>query len=184
MGVEGDPNDIPGSLRLDEGRWPRRTNEIMLGSKLARDKGLGTGDTVRLAGRDFQVVGIGRLRGFGFSTDSFGFIELESLRQRAPIGDVVNMVAIASTNPPLTRQRIDDLDSLSVFSADDLVRLAEQANQAGTVIRLIMVLLTLMIAALFVGKHAESLGRRAPPRARDPQGDRDAWPHDRLGDRR
>ena len=47
----------------------------MFGSKLARDKGLRTDDTVRLAGRDFQVVGIGRLRGFGFSTDSFGFIE-------------------------------------------------------------------------------------------------------------
>ena len=31
------------------------------------------------------------------------------------------------------------------------MQLAEQANQAGTVIRLIMVLLTLVIAALFVG---------------------------------
>jgi hypothetical protein len=37
MGVEGDPNDIPGALRLDSGRWPRRTDEIMLGAKVARD---------------------------------------------------------------------------------------------------------------------------------------------------
>jgi len=150
MGVEGDPNDIPGALRLDEGRWPRRTDEIMLGAKLSRDKALRIGDTVRLAGRDFRVVGIGRLRGFGFASDAFGYIELESLRQRASIGDVVNMVAVATTNPSLTRQRIDDLDSLSAFSAADLIALAEQANQAGTVIRLIMVLLTLVIAALFV----------------------------------
>ena len=150
MGVEGDPNDIPGALRLDDGRWPRRNDEIMLGAKLARDKGLGIGSTVRLAGRDFNVVGIGRLRGFGFSGDSFGYIELESLRQRASIGDVVNMIAVETTSPTVTRQRIDELDSLSVYSAADLVRLAEEANQAGVVIRLIMVLLTLVIAALFV----------------------------------
>ncbi len=150
MGVEGDPNDIPGSLRLDEGRWPRRTDEIMLGSKLAREKELRIGESVRLAGRDFAVVGIGRLRGFGFSGDSLGYIELQSLRQRASIGDVVNMIAISTASPAVTRQRIDDLESLSVFSADELVRLAEQANEAGTVIRMIMVLLTLVIAALFV----------------------------------
>jgi putative ABC transport system permease protein len=150
MGVEGDPNDIPGALRLDEGRWPRRTDEIMLGSKLARDKALRIGDTARLAGRDFRIVGIGRLRGFGFSGDSMGYIELQSLRQRASIGDVVNMIAVATTSPTITRQRIDDLESLSVFSADDLVRLAEEANQAGVVMRFIMVLLTLVIAALFV----------------------------------
>jgi ABC-type lipoprotein release transport system permease subunit len=150
MGVEGDPNDIPGALRLDSGRWPRRTDEIMLGAKLARDKRLTLGDTLRLAGRDFTVVGIGRLRGFGFSGDSLGYIELQSLRQRASIGDVVNMIAVATTNPPVTRQRIDDLESLSTFSAADLIRQAEDANQAGVVIRFIMVLLTLVIAALFV----------------------------------
>ncbi len=150
MGVEGDPNDIPGALRLDEGRWPRRTDEIMLGAKLAREKGLPVGGTVRRAGRDFTVVGIGRLRGFGFSGDSYGYVELQSLRQRAAIGDVVNMIALATESPAVTRRRVDDLESLSVFSADDLIRLAEEANQAGVVIRLIMVLLTLLIAALFV----------------------------------
>jgi ABC-type lipoprotein release transport system permease subunit len=150
MGVEGDPNDIPGSLRLDDGRWPRRTGEIMLGAKLAREKSLSIGDTVRLAGRDFEVVGIGRLRGFGLGGDSSGYIELQSLRQRASIGDVVNTIAVATATPSVTRQRIDDLESLSVYSSDDMVRLAEEANQAGVVIRLIMVLLTLVIAALFV----------------------------------
>ena len=120
MGVEGDPNDIPGSLRLDEGRWPRRNDEIMLGAKLARDKGLTLGSTIRLAGRDFTVVGIGRLRGFGFSGDSLGYIQRESLRQRASLADVVNMIAVATTDPPLTRQRIDELDSLSAFSAADV----------------------------------------------------------------
>ena len=46
MGVEGDPNDIPGALRLDQGRWPRRTDEIMVGAKLAREKPLSVGETV------------------------------------------------------------------------------------------------------------------------------------------
>jgi putative ABC transport system permease protein len=57
---------------------------------------------------------------------------------------------VATESPDVTRQRIEDLESLSVFSANDLIRLAEEANQAGVVIRLIMVLLTLLIAALFV----------------------------------
>lgn len=150
MGVEGDPNDIPGALRLDSGRWPRRSDEIMLGARLAREKGLGIDDIVRLAGRDFRVVGIGRLRGFGLSADSVGYIERQSLRQRAPIGDVVNSIAVATNSPAVTRERIEDLGSLAVYSPDDLVRLAEIANQSGVVIRGIMMLLTLTIAALFV----------------------------------
>lgn len=150
MGVDGDPNDVAGALRLDEGRWPRRTDEIMLGAKLAREKGLHVDDTVRLAGRDFKVVGVGRLRGFGVTADSVGYIDLQSLRQRATIGDIVNSIAIASTAPDLTRQRIADLESLDPYTVADLVRFAEAANQTGVVIRGIMMSLTLTIAALFV----------------------------------
>lgn len=150
MGVDGDPTEIPAALRLDSGRWIRRTNEVMLGAKLAREKNLGLNDTVRLAGRDFTVVGIGRLRGFGFSADSYAYMDLISLRQRAPIGDIVNMVGIATTSPALTRERIADMDSLDVFDTTDLIRLADEANESGVIVRLIMVLLTLTIAALFV----------------------------------
>jgi ABC-type lipoprotein release transport system permease subunit len=150
MGLDGDPNDVPGALRMDEGRWPRRTDEIMLGAKLAREKALGLEDVVRLAGRDFRVVGIGRLRGFGVTADSFGYIELQSLRQRAVIGDIVNSIAVASASPDETRQRIDEIESLAPYTVPELVRFAEEANQTGVVIRGIMMSLTLTIAALFV----------------------------------
>lgn len=161
MGVDGDPNDIPGSLRLDRGHWPRRSDEIMLGAKLAREKALDIGSVVRLNGRDFRVVGVGRLRGFGFAADSMAYVERDALRQRAPIGDIVNMIAIATTSPEVTRARIDAMDSLSVYSPSDLIRLAEQANQAGVVIRGIMVALVLTVAALFVGNM---LGRSVAER--------------------
>src|SRR3712207_2953120 len=71
QGVDGDPTLIPNMVLMKEGRWLRRSDEIVLGATLARDKGLSVGDTVRLNGRDFAVVGLGRLRGSGgFGSDS------------------------------------------------------------------------------------------------------------------
>ncbi|MCC6179972.1 MAG: ABC transporter permease [Chloroflexi bacterium] len=150
MGVDGDPSDIPGALVLKEGRWLRRTNEVMLGARLARERGFTLGDSIRLNGRDFQVVGIGRLRGFGFNADSVAYLDLRSLQQRSAVGDVVNTIAIWSSSPAATRTGLADLDSLSVYDPDELVHLAEQANQSGVVIRWILVVMILTIAALFV----------------------------------
>ncbi len=150
IGIDGDPTLVPGVLAVQQGRWLRRSDEIVLGDKLSREKGIGVGDTIRLDGRDFGVVGIGKLRGTGLSADSVAYLDYRALRQRAEIGDVVNVIIVDTDRPEVTRQRILELDSLSVFDPSDLVRKAEEANATAAVMRWILNLLTLSIAALFV----------------------------------
>jgi ABC-type antimicrobial peptide transport system permease subunit len=150
MGVDGEPEMIPGALVVEQGRWLRRSNEVFLGSKLSRERGLRLGDTLRLNSRDFTVVGSGKLRGFGFSADAVAYLDYHAFAQRAPVGDVVSIVAIDAEQPAAAGERIAELDSLSVFTPADLVAEAERVNAIGVVMRLILNVLTLTIAALFV----------------------------------
>ena len=150
MGVNGHPADVPGMLVLKTGRWPQRANEIFLGSKLSREKGLGLGATLRLNGRDFTVVGTGRLRGFGLSTDGLAYLDDAAFRDRTPVGDVVNVIAIDATDPEAVRARLSEVAALDAFTPPELVRKAEQVNASGVVIRWIFSLLALSIGALFV----------------------------------
>lgn len=150
MGVDGDPTAIPNVLALKEGRWLRGSREVVLGSKVSRDKGIGVGGSIRLDGQDFAVVGIGKLRGFGYTSDSLVYLDYRALRQRADLGDVVNVIAVASTQPAESRARIMDLGSLTTYTADELVQLANAANAAGVAIDWTLIVLTLAIGALFV----------------------------------
>src|SRR4029453_2522962 len=57
IGVDGDPAFASGMLVLDTGRWLRGGNEVVVGRQLARDKSLQVGDTLRLNGSTFTIVG-------------------------------------------------------------------------------------------------------------------------------
>lgn len=150
MGVDGDPTLIPALLDLKEGRWLRRSDETVLGPKLSREKGLGVGASIRLNGREFTVVGIGKLRGFGFSTDAVAYLDYRAFRQRAEVGDVVSVIAVDTPRPEEARARIMALGSLATFDPAELVRKAEEVNATATAMRWILIILTLTIAALFV----------------------------------
>ena len=85
---------------LDSGRWLRGGNEIVLGRTLARDKGLHVGDSLRLNGSTFTVVGIGTLRGFSsFGQNSVAYMDDRTLIQRAQLGNVLNVIAIQTDQP-------------------------------------------------------------------------------------
>lgn len=161
MGVDGDPSLIPELLVMQQGRWLRRSDEIVLGARLSREKGLGLGSTLRLNGRDFTVVGIGRLRGFGFTTDSLAFMDDDAFRQRVTVGDVDNIIAVDTTQPDLDRQRILEIGSLAVASPPELVRQAEAVEQTAVAMRWIFNVLSLTVGALFV---ANMLGRSVSER--------------------
>src|SRR5262249_23669246 len=103
IGVDGDPGEIPGLLLLDEGRWLRRPSDVVLGHGLAAARGLRVGDGLRMNGLDFEVVGIGRLRGFGPPADAVAFVDARTLRQRADVGDVLNYLAVRTTDPAAVR---------------------------------------------------------------------------------
>lgn len=149
-GIDGDPSRITGTIVLDEGRWIRRGDELVVGSKLSREKGIRLGQSLRLGGRDFRVVGVGKLRGFTFQGDGVAYLERRSLRQRAEIGDLVNLIIVDTTRPDDVRSRILELDSLAVYDVQQTIRLAEDAQAGDRVSHWIVTTMTLAIAALFV----------------------------------
>jgi ABC-type lipoprotein release transport system permease subunit len=150
MGVDGDPTLIPGALALQSGRWLRRPDEVVVGARLARGKQLGLGDSLRLNGRTFTVVGVGKLRGFGFGADTFAYLDIQAFRQRAGIGDVFNIMAIQATDEAGVRQRVSEIASVATFNREQLIVLAQQAQASSVVIFWTLIVLTMTIAALFV----------------------------------
>ena len=163
VGVDAAPTQITNMAVVTEGRWLRRPNELVVGSRLSRDAGMPVGATVRLAGQGFTVVGVAKLRGLGagVSSDGVAFMDYGAFQQRAGIGDVLNTVMVQSTDPALTQRRLNDLGGLDAYTPAELIRLAEQVNQASVGIRWVLVGLTLAIAALFV---SNMLGRSVAER--------------------
>ena len=161
LGIDGDPAEIPGVLLLDSGRWLRRADEIVVGDKLQREKGLQLGETLRLSGRDFRIVGVGRLRGFGFSTNALTYMDYRAFRARADLGDVFNMLVIDADDASAVRERVLELGSLAALTPADLVAQAELSNKSAVIFRWLLSALSLAVAALFV---SNMLGRSVAER--------------------
>ncbi len=151
IGVDGDPSYVDGMLVLDTGRWLRGGNEVVIGRQLARDKELHVGDTLRLNGSTFSIVGVGVLRGFSsFGQNSVVYMDLRTLAQRAGVGNVVNVVAIATDQPQKVVDRVTELGGLAAWTPAQLVSEAQQASASGIAIDWILIGLTLGVAGLFV----------------------------------
>jgi ABC-type lipoprotein release transport system permease subunit len=151
IGVDGDPPNVPNMLQLDSGRWLRGGNEVVLGRTLARDKGLYIGDSLRMNGSTFSVVGVGTLRGFAsFGQNSVAYMDYRTLVQRVQVGNVLNLIAIQTDQPAQVIQRLDDLGGLSSWTAVQLVAEAQQAQASGIAIDWVLIILTLGVAGLFV----------------------------------
>jgi ABC-type antimicrobial peptide transport system permease subunit len=151
IGVDGDPQNVPNMLTLDTGRWLRGGNEIVLGRTLARDKNLHVGDSLRMNGSTFAVVGIGTLRGFSaFGQASVAYMDARTLAQKAQVGNVLNVIAIQTARPSAVVDRLNDFGGLSAWTPAQLVTEAQQASASGIVIDWILIILTLGVAGLFV----------------------------------
>jgi ABC-type lipoprotein release transport system permease subunit len=151
VGVDGDPADIAGGLVVEQGRWVRRLNEVFLGSKLSREKGLPVGSSIRLNGRDFTVVGTGKLRGVStFGADALAYMDYRAFRERVDLGDVVSVITVATGQPEEVRQRILELGTLEAFTPAQLIRRSEEVNAASLVFTGVFGLLAMTIGGLFV----------------------------------
>jgi ABC-type antimicrobial peptide transport system permease subunit len=151
IGVDGDPQTVPNMLVLDSGRWLRGGNEVVLGRTLAKDKALHVGDSLRMNGATFSVVGVGTLRGFSsFGQNSVAYMDDRTLMQRAQVGNVLNIIAIQTDQPTQVIQRLNDLGGLSSWTPAQLVAEAQQAQASGIAIDWVLIILTLGVAGLFV----------------------------------
>jgi putative ABC transport system permease protein len=157
IAVDGDPSDVSGLLVMRQGRWLRRGNEVVLGPRLSANKSLPVGASLRLSGRDFEIVGIGQLRGFGPAGDAVAYLDARALRQRADAGDVLNFIAIQTSAPELVRRAIDD-PSLRVVSAEALAQETYASRDYRSAIGLYwtMDLFVLLVAGLFVSNMLAS----------------------------
>jgi ABC-type antimicrobial peptide transport system permease subunit len=164
MGVDGDPARVANALALREGRWLRRANEVVVGWKLSREKNLRVGDTVRLSGRDFTVVGIGKLRGTGFGGESAAYMDYRAFQQRAGIGSVFSVIIVDTRQPELTRARLEEREALDIFDRAQLVQRAEEVNASAVGVYWVFNLLALSVGALFV---SNMLGRSVAERRLD-----------------
>jgi ABC-type antimicrobial peptide transport system permease subunit len=162
VGIDGDPQYADGMLVLDGGRWLRGGNEVVIGRQLARDKNLQVGDTLRLNGSTFAIVGVGRLRGLSaFGQNSVAYMDLRTMVQHVPVGNVVNIVAIASDHPQQVIGRLDELGGLAAWTPAQLVSEAQAASASGITIDWILIGLTLGVAGLFVNTMlSHSVGER------------------------
>lgn len=150
VGVDGDPSAIPNELVLADGHWLRRANDVVVGSKVAKEKGLGIGATLRLNNHTFYVVGIGKIRGEGATADSLVYLDARVLRQIGDLGNVLTEIQVDSAQPVKTRAQIDALNRFTTYTADELVQEAYTADAAGLTIDWILIILTLAIGGLFV----------------------------------
>jgi putative ABC transport system permease protein len=90
------------------------------------------------------------MRGVGYGSDELAYMEYRALRQRADLGDVVNLVIVDTARPELARERIPELATLAVDSPADLVHQAEKLMETSVVMMNILIGLTMVIAGLFV----------------------------------
>jgi ABC-type antimicrobial peptide transport system permease subunit len=163
VGVDGDPTQIPDVAVINQGRWVRGPNEVVLGPKLAQEKKLAIGDTLRLSGRTLTVVGLAKLRALGasVSADSVAYMDYDGFQDLAGVSDVVSIIAVQASDPAAVRQRINENGTLDAYSPQELVRQAVQVRQSAIGIYYVLIGLTMAIAALFVSNMlAHSVAER------------------------
>ncbi len=163
MAVDGDPTQITNEVVMREGRWLRRGNEVVLGPSLAATKSLKVGDSLSLNGQEYDVAGIGKMRGFGAAGDSVAYLDARTLRQRGIIGDIVNYIAVQTTAPSAVINFVADFPSLRAVESQALyheIRSSSDFASASLTYWLID-LIILFIAGMFVNNM---LGRSVAER--------------------
>jgi ABC-type antimicrobial peptide transport system permease subunit len=163
MAIDGNPSAIPGLLVIRQGRWIRRGNEVVLGTTLSTRKSLEIGDSLRMNGLDYEVVGIGKVRGFGPTGDAVAYIDAQTLRQRGVIGDILNYIAVYSTEPDAVRSVVGQISSLRANSPRELTHEMQESDRytSAFIIYWLMDLFILFVAGMFV---SNVLGRSVAER--------------------
>ncbi|GIW05867.1 MAG: hypothetical protein KatS3mg060_0672 [Dehalococcoidia bacterium] len=150
VGVYGDPSRVPGTLVLKQGRWFRSGNEIVIGQSLASASGLSVGETVILNGRRFLITGIGHIRGVGFGSNGYAYLDFDTARELSRGRDIVNLVMIDSLDPPTTVQRIASARDVQIMTKDQAIASVLELANSRLVVYVLFSALALGVAGLFI----------------------------------
>jgi putative ABC transport system permease protein len=133
------PGEPGGPWELRSGRAPTSGDEVVVGSTLARQHGVGVGDQLDLLGTRFSVVGT--------TTDaymvSFAFITHDAADALVRSPDTTSFVLVGTADPAAVRYRLEAA-GLTVLDRDTLAR-----NDLGLVARAYKVPLTVMRGVAF-----------------------------------
>lgn len=150
VGVAGDPSRVAGTLVLKEGRWFRPGNEIVVGPSLASARGLRVGDTVILNGRRFQITGVGFIRGVGYGSNGYAYLDFDTARDLSRGRDIVNLVMVDSTNPAETVARITRARDVQVLTKEEAIASVLELANSRLVVYVLFSGLALGVAGLFI----------------------------------
>ncbi|HZT05894.1 MAG TPA: ABC transporter permease [Chloroflexota bacterium] len=161
--VDGEATEIENFVVMRKGRWFQRGNEVVLGQGIAGSKSLGLGDSLRLNGQDFEIVGIGKLRTFGPTGDNVAYVDARALRQHGVVGDVLTYVAVQTSAPQLVRNVVSDFLSIRARSPEEIIdeTVKSQDYQGAMALYWVLDAFILFVAVMFV---SNMLGRSVAER--------------------
>jgi ABC-type lipoprotein release transport system permease subunit len=135
---------------------------VVLGRKLADEKGLSVGDTLVLERRRLTVVGVGRLRGVGLAADGAAYLDLATHRELSGLGGRVNYLLVDAPDPPAAAARLRAaLDAVEVQDRAAVTRALDELMSRAMVIWQLIIGLTLVVAGVFVASMLlRSVGER------------------------
>jgi putative ABC transport system permease protein len=150
-GILGDATAAPNAIELKQGRWMLLANEIVLGPALADAALASVGDSVVLSGRRLRVVGIGKLRGLGYTSGSGAYLDYDTLRSATRQGDVISIFMVGSQRPDDTADALEGLGRFSVFTSGEAANRLGTLSDSRNVIYFGIAGMCLGVSGLFVG---------------------------------
>lgn len=135
-----EPGREGGPWKVLDGRAPRTADEIAIGQVFRQRHGLDVGDTLKILGRPFRVVGIADADMF---MTSFAFMTREASDSLLNSPTTTSFVLVATDKPDVVRQHVQDLG----FAALDRGEL--KTNDLAVVARPFSVPIRVMVAVAF-----------------------------------
>jgi putative ABC transport system permease protein len=163
LAVDGDATEISNLVVMESGRWLRRGNEVVLGQSLSGSKELLVGDSLRMNGQTFEIVGIGRLRGFGPAGANTAYVDARALRQRGMVGDTLSYIAVQTSAPGTVRSVAEDFRNVRAVTPEEIVQetVTSQNYKGAMAFYWIMDGFILFVAGMFVSNMlARSVSER------------------------
>ncbi len=131
-------------IRILEGRLPRQGSaEIIVGNSIARRfSGVGRGEQLRFALRDWQVVGIFDAGATGFSSEVWGDCDQIMQAFRRPLYSSLTFRLRDSVDFPSLKERLESEPRLTVEVRRETTYYRDQSEAMATFIRILGISLT------------------------------------------
>lgn len=147
-GTTGEAFTLRPSVRLTAGRmFASGTSEVISGASVSANfKGCGLGESVRFAGREWQVVGLFDADGAGFDSEMWADVEQVQQAFRRPIFSSVTARMRDASKISEFKTRLEADPRMTVTIKNEQEFYAEQSRATATFIRVIGLVVSIVFA--------------------------------------